>query len=378
MEDHKGLTGQGITGPHLLLMLLSCVGAGISLYLTSHYMDVNFPSGLNEGSLCDINSTFNCDASSSSIFSNIAGIPISAFGFLFCINLLIASIFPSAEYEKTNHLIAWINIVGCVTLLLFSVFVLGSFCPFCMGYWTVSALILFLFHKFALKPALPDLKIGIILGLLGITIIGWFGYDVADREAKTSRMSYALAKQFQNLPKVQIVESPHKVHMGTNKFFDAPLRISKFSDFQCPACKSFADIIPALVKRYGEKLNIQYFFYPLDSNCNKNLERQLHPLACQAAYLAHCSGEKFHDIHDQIFENQRNLSQTWIDDKAKELGILECKNSKETNDFVVSHIIRGDEYKVQSTPTLVINGRKISGSLPLNQLYLLLDEVLKL
>ena len=37
---------------------------------------------------------------------------------------------------------------------------------------------------------------------------------------------------------------------------------------------------------------------------------------------------------------------------------------------------QGNEFAVQSTPTFFLNNVKIEGALPLNQLYMLMDEVL--
>ena len=53
-----------------------------SLYLTNHYFEVHFPTGLTGGSLCDINSFFTCSAATHSHLSNLFGVPISLFGLL--------------------------------------------------------------------------------------------------------------------------------------------------------------------------------------------------------------------------------------------------------------------------------------------------------
>src|SRR5690606_33581738 len=88
-------------------------------------------------------------------------------------------------------------------------------------------------------------------------------------------------------------ESPYKIHMATENFADAPVRISVFSDFQCPFCKLVSEQIPDLARGYEDKVNIQYLFYPLDNACNPELKREMHRFACKAAYLAACDKEKF-------------------------------------------------------------------------------------
>lgn len=377
MNNRRGITMDGFSTPHLLLILLSSIGVGISLYLTNHYYEVNFPTGLNEGSLCDINSYFNCDASTNSVISNIAGIPLSVFGLLFSLNILISCIFPSENYERFNHLLSKVNAVGCIGLLIFTVTVLGSLCPFCSIYWVASILIALLYHKKGLEIGGPDIQtLGITTGL-SLVLIGGYAWSINKKEKKQLRMTSALINQFRGLPAVKEPSSPHKIYMSTEKFEDAPLRISMFSDFQCPACKGVSDILPDLKERYKGKLNIQYLFYPLDQNCNPSMKRQLHPLACKAAYLSHCSGEKFDKVHDEIFLEQRALTTKWIEDKAKELGVTECLDSEGAKNIVTNHIKTGDELKVSSTPTLIINGKKIAGGLPLNQFIMLFDAILK-
>ena len=118
-------------------------------------------------------------------------------------------------------------------------------------------------------------------------------------------------------------------------------------------------------------------FYPLDHNCNPKMQRPLHPLACRAAYLATCIPSKFAKVHDDIFENQNGLTNQWIDDYAKREGVLECVNDPKTKERVQKIIEAANKYNVASTPTFLVNGVKIEGILPLNQMYIILDEALK-
>ncbi|MCY4644396.1 MAG: DsbA family protein, partial [Bacteriovoracales bacterium] len=256
-------------------------------------------------------------------------------------------------------------------------FFLSSMCPFCMGHWAVSLLVALLFWKKGLPWALPSVKILGIYAGLALFVLGALGLNIRDKRSSNDRLALNLMAQFERRPKVPEPFSPHQIHKGTENFKDAPLRLSEFSDFQCPSCLNFAEKIPHLIKRYGDKINIQYLFYPLDHHCNDKIDRPFHPLACQASFLAHCSGDKFETVHDEIFDAQKGLTQTWIDKKAQELGVQECLDSKETHDLVKSHLDLGNKLGVSATPTLIVNGKKIPGSLPLRQLYLLFDEILK-
>ena len=116
-----------------------------------------------------------------------------------------------------------------------------------------------------------------------------------------------------------------------------------FSDFQCPACKALSKMIHPLMKRYKDKLNIDYYFYPLDPACNSKMTRNLHPLACKAAYFTYCTRDKFLETHDLIFDNQSSLSDEWIEGQARKYGVMDCmsdaKTKKAVSDIVSKEMI---------------------------------------
>jgi protein-disulfide isomerase len=129
-------------------------------------------------------------------------------------------------------------------------------------------------------------------------------------------------------------------------------------------------------KRYKGDINIQYIFYPLDMSCNDAIKRPIMQYSCQAAYLATCLEKDFVKVHDDIFANQANLNSKWINNYAKKRGVEECLKDPKTKEKVVSVIELSRPFNVTSTPTMLINGAKIAGVIPPNQLFLLLDGVL--
>ena len=69
--------------------LLALISLAASIYLTQHFYQVHFPSGIGEGGICDISSFLNCDAATNSPVSNIFGAPISTLGIITSIIFLI-------------------------------------------------------------------------------------------------------------------------------------------------------------------------------------------------------------------------------------------------------------------------------------------------
>lgn len=159
-------------------------------------------------------------------------------------------------------------------------------------------------------------------------------------------------------------------------FKDAPIRIVKFSDFECHACSMLSEILHKIAVQYKGKVAIDYFFYPLDHNCNPEMNRPMHQFACYAAYVAACSPDQFSEIENTLFSNQPKLSKDYVDQLAKKYGTTECMNKPETKEKVVSYVNQAKAFGVKSTPTFLLNGVKIEGVLPLDQLKILIDHIL--
>ena len=59
------------------------------------------------------------------------------------------------------------------------------------------------------------------------------------------------------------------------------------------------------------------------------------------------------------------------------ISLTNCTKSKETKEGVVKIIGEAKRFNIVSTPTMLINGVKIEGGLPLDQIYIILDEILR-
>lgn len=363
---------------HLLFVIFAIGMFGFSIYLTNHYFEVKFPTGLASSGLCNINSFFNCDTTTNSPASNIFGVPVSLFGILAGIFLLAGYAFKNKEMEGTNHFLLRVNFVLCILFFLYSLIGLGGLCPVCSLYYIASGIVLFLFHKnssFA-KPSFKIMSIYLVITLIASGLI-W--NNVNQKKQANASIKNSLIAQFYGLPNLgkPAMESPFKIEMATKNFEDAPIRMTIFSDFECPACKMLSDALHKLIKRYKGKINIQYFFYPLDNNCNPSMKRPMHQHACHASYVAACLPEKFGKVHDQIFKNQKDLSTAWIDQLAKDENVVDCAKDPKTKTLVQDLIEAAGPFNIRSTPTFLINGVKIEGSLPPAQFNMILDEILK-
>ncbi len=374
----SSLTLNGLTNAHLLLFV-AAIGMSISsLYLLVHHFQVFYPKGLGLGTVCDINGFFSCDAVAYSIVSQIFGIPIALFGLLAGTFLLYSSIFPSEKLESSNHILVYLNFIGCVLLFLYSLIALKHLCPFCSLYYLFSGLAAILFYRFSSFKKL-ETKIITIYAIITFIAIGIFSLVVYSKESDKKEIANVILEDFKTYPNLgnPEVESPYRLASATKNFSDAPIRISIFSDFECSACAMMSEIAHKVAIRYQGKINIQYFFYPLDNECNPFMQGPMHINACKAAYLTACKPEEFKELHDVIFKNQANINASWINDLAKKEGVYDCMNNPETKKTVVSLIEASKDFNIKATPTMILNGVKIEGARSLETLYIIIDDLVK-
>jgi protein-disulfide isomerase len=137
---------------------------------------------------------------------------------------------------------------------------------------------------------------------------------------------------------------------------DAPLTVIEYSDFQCPFCAQYAPIMKTLREKYGDRVQFVFRFFPLAN----------HPYAtvtAKAAYAASLQG-KFWEMHDLLFENQKEWSDSadprpYIDSYAESLGLdMEQfhadMDAQSTVDFITKQAEEGTQAGVTHTPWFVI------------------------
>lgn len=150
----------------------------------------------------------------------------------------------------------------------------------------------------------------------------------------------------------------------------------EYGDFQCPACGQYYQPLKEVKAKYADRIAFQFRNFPLYS---------IHPNAISAARAAEAADlqGKFWQMHDKLFEEnymqqvarqQGGSYGTWVDAGnpepiyqryAKEMGLNVEKfktdfKSPAVNDRVQADLKEGNRLGVQSTPTLFINGKKIS------------------
>ncbi len=155
---------------------------------------------------------------------------------------------------------------------------------------------------------------------------------------------------------------------------DAKVTLVEFSDFQCPYCSRAGATTKQIKEKYGDKVRFIFRQFPL------SFHKEAH-LASQAALAAHEQG-KFWEYHDKLFENQRNLKREDLEKYAQQLGLDMAKFKKALDegtykDEVDADLKLGQEVSVSGTPTLFLNGERVSNATDFDGISKSIDEALK-
>jgi len=154
---------------------------------------------------------------------------------------------------------------------------------------------------------------------------------------------------------------------------DAPVTIVEFSDFECPYCARVNPALDQVMSNFGGKVRLVFRQFPLSIHAN----------AQKAAEAALCAREqdKFWQMHDAMFKEQRSLGVEQLKEKAARLELdteafNECLDSSRHAEAVMADLQTGIELGVTGTPAFFINGRFLSGAQPYDEIAKIIDEEL--
>ena len=138
---------------------------------------------------------------------------------------------------------------------------------------------------------------------------------------------------------------------------NAPVTIVMFSDFQCPACSATHPVLKKVMADYSDKIRFVVRDYPL-TQIHKNSFK-----AAEAANAANAQG-KFFEYIELLYNNQESLDTPSLKSFAAQIGLDPAKfaadlDSGKFADEVKKDAEAGNEYGVNSTPTIFVNGYKV-------------------
>jgi protein-disulfide isomerase len=174
------------------------------------------------------------------------------------------------------------------------------------------------------------------------------------------------------------------VNADTNRLvsgeIDAKITIIAYESLTCSHCASFhKDIYPQLKKDFLDTglAKIEFRHFPLDI------------AAFNAAKIAQCNYDQGLEILESLYSNQQewvrgssiedvndNLK-NFIEKKGFKINFEKCINNKNIEDFVLNDRVEGvKNFKVNATPTIIINNKKFEKSLNYKNLKKILEKLI--
>jgi protein-disulfide isomerase len=157
---------------------------------------------------------------------------------------------------------------------------------------------------------------------------------------------------------------------------DALVTIVEFSEFQCPFCARVLPTMKQVEETYGDKVRVVWRNNPLP----------FHKDAAPAAALAmeaYAQGgdDKFWEVHDVLFANQKALSRAQLEEYAKAAGLDMDKVKKALDEGTHKKLVDDDQavanqFGARGTPYFFVNGRQLRGAMPFNAFQKVIDEEL--
>src|SRR6201996_8472062 len=185
----------------------------------------------------------------------------------------------------------------------------------------------------------------------------------------------------------EMISTQNRPLRGTQ---EAKVTIVNFDDLECPYCaRMHQQLFPATLDHYKGLIKFYYKDFPLV---------EIHPWAMHAAVNASCLAEQNPDAYwkfvDYVHSHGEEVSgtahdaqqaQKTLDKLTREegqragldLAKLDACVAKQDETAVRASMKQGDGLGVNGTPTLFINGERISGALPQDELWMAIDRALR-
>ena len=372
----------------LLLTFLALAGlasALASLYV--HHQLLTQPGYL---SFCDVNATVSCTQVYQSRYGSIAGVPVALFGALWYVGVLLVLAgsrwgWPTLRENAPGYVFMLSTAgLGFVLYMAYaSLVLLKTVCLMCVvTYIAVAALFIIsgirtpypmiTIPRRLLQDAKTALASPVALALVLVFVVGAtaaVAFFPRGSAAPAQPAGQAAAADRQS-EFVRFWESQVRTQLPVSAD-GAAVVIVRFSDYQCPACaQSYKDYKP-IVERYNAQypgaIKVVQKDFPLETECNTALARDIHVAACEAAAAVKAAQAKGRGeaMEDWLYTNHQTLTPAAVRKAAAEIGGVTDFDAQYP---ALLNAVKGDIalasiLGVRQTPTFYINGVKVEGAM---------------
>ena len=183
-------------------------------------------------------------------------------------------------------------------------------------------------------------------------------------------------------PRKAIMDKISLADQPTRGPADAKVTIVEYSDFQCPYCGRAWELLEKeVLPKYGDKVRFVFKQMPLV---------QIHPWAEGAAIASECAYQQGNDafwaLYNGLFSQQASITPENLREKVESIAsgakgvdvtkLLACFDGRSTLAAVQADMKEAADAGVNSTPTFIINGRRVSGAQDAAQFGKIIDDEL--
>ena len=181
-----------------------------------------------------------------------------------------------------------------------------------------------------------------------------------------------------------IFSSVTNINAETNRVIsgneNAKITIIVYESLTCSHCATFhKEIYPLLKKEFIDTglLKIEFRHFPLDI------------AALNAAKIVQCKEDQSLEILNSLYSNQQawvkgntieninNNLKKYLNEVGFDVNYEKCLNNKEIEDFVLNDRIQGVKaFKINATPTIIINEKKFEKTLNYKNLKKSLEKLI--
>jgi protein-disulfide isomerase len=227
------------------------------------------------------------------------------------------------------------------------------------------------------------------------------GYDSLEvtvaRNGRSTPIQFLLATDNKSLAKLEtfdLTKLPSQNISVENRPIrgnpEAKVTVINFDDLECPYCaRMHQELFPRTLDRYKDKVRFIYKDDPLV---------EIHPWALRAAVDSGCLGEQnnsaywgyvdyLHAHGQEVTGEDRNVQKSYavLDRIAKEQGKIFSLDStkldaclqKQDETAVRASMKDADALGIEGTPFLFVDGERINGALPAEQVWAVIDRALR-
>ncbi len=161
---------------------------------------------------------------------------------------------------------------------------------------------------------------------------------------------------------------------------NAKIKIIAYESLTCSHCANFhKNVYPQLKKDYIDTglANIEFRHFPLDI------------AALNASKIAQCKNGQGLEILEKLYLNQQDWAKgktveemnqnlkKFVKNQGFNINFEKCINNKEIEDFILEDRIEGSsKFKVNATPTIIINNKKFEKSLNYKNIKKTLEKLI--